>query len=90
MVLAAILGGSLVLLILLAVGIGWWMAARIVRPIEYLRTITQQMSQGKATGTVHLDTNDELSDIAGALDRIRRTMHLAVRVLRERKRTAAS
>lgn len=89
-VLAAVLGGSLVVVILLALGTGWWMARRMMRPIDYLREVTQKMSQGKATGAVRLDTNDELSEIASALDRIRRTMHLAVRILRERKRNAAS
>ena len=88
--LAAILGGSLVVLTLLAIGVGRRMASRMARPIDYLRTISQQLSQGKATGAVQLDTNDELSEIARALDRMRRTMHLAVRILRERKRSAAS
>ena len=87
---AGILGGGFLVLILLAVATGWWMAARITRPIDYLRTMAQQMSQGKATGAVHLETNDELSEIAGALERMRRTMHLAVRIMRERKRSAAS
>jgi len=55
-----------------------------------LRGVTQQMSQGKATGAVHLETNDELSEIASSLERMRRTLHLAVRILRERKRSGAS
>ena len=89
-VLAAILGGSLVAVILVVLAMGSWMAARMVRPIDYLRSITRRMSEGKATGTVQLDTDDELSEIAGALDRIRRTMHLAVRILREKKSSAES
>ena len=87
---ASILGGSFVVLILFAVGTGWWMAARITRPIDYLRTMALQMSRGKATGAVQLETNDELSDIARALERMRRTMHLAVRIMRERKRGTPS
>ena len=89
-VLAAILGGALVVLILLAVGIGRWMAARIARPVDYLRGITRQISRGKDTGTVQLDTDDEFSEIARSLERIRRTMHVAVRILRETKTSAAS
>ena len=79
----------MLVLVLLAIGIGWWMAMRLTRPIEYLRSVTQQMSQGKATGAVHLETNDELSEIAGSLERMRRTVHLAIRILRERKRSGA-
>ena len=87
---AGILGVSLLVLILLVVGIGWRMAVRITQPIEYLRGVTQQMSQGNATGAVHLETNDELSEIANSLERMRRTLHLAVRILRERKRSGAA
>ncbi len=88
-VFGGILGVSLLVLVLLAIVIGWWMAMRLTRPIEYLRSVTQQMSQGKATGAVHLETNDDLSEIAGSLERMRRTVHLAIRILRERKRSGA-
>ena len=85
-----VLGVSLVVLALLVVAIGWWMAVRVTRPIGYLRAMANQMSRGKATGAVQLETNDELSEIAAALERMRRTMHLAVRVLRERRSGGAS
>ena len=87
---AGILAGSFLVLALLAGGIGWWVAGRIARPIHYLRMMAQQISLGKATGAVQLETNDELSEIAHALERMRRTVHLAVRLVRERRRGASS
>ena len=87
---AAILGASFVVLAIVAGGMGWWMAGSIARPIHYLRTAAMQMSQGRATGAVRLETNDELSEIARALERMRRTIQMAVRILRERKRRAPS
>ena len=85
---AAILGACFVVLAIIAGGMGWWVAGGIARPIHYLRTAALQMSQGRATGVVRLETNDELSEIASALERMRRTVQLAVRILRERNRGA--
>ena len=82
---AAVLGGSFVVLAIVAGGIGWWVAGSIARPIHYLRTMAVQMSQGRATGVVRLETDDELSEIARALEHMRRTVQMAVRILRERK-----
>ena len=66
------------------------MAGRIAQPIRYLRTVAVQMSQGRATGAVQLETNDELSEIARALERMRRTVQMAVRIMRERRRSQSS
>ena len=82
---AGILGGSFLVIALLAGGIAWWMAGRISRPIRYLRATALRISQGRVTDAVQLDTNDEFSEVAHALERIRRTVRLAVRVLRERR-----
>ena len=87
---AGILAVSFVILALLATWIAWWMAGRIAQPIRYLRTVALQMSQGRATGTVRLETNDELSEIARALERMRRTVQMAVRIMRERRRSQSS
>ena len=87
---AGILAVSFVVLALLATWIAWWMAGRVAQPIRYLRTVALQMSQGRATGTVRLETNDELSEIARALERMRRTVQMAVRIMRERKRSQSS
>lgn len=83
---AGILAGSFLALAFLAGGIGWWMAGRITRPIRYLHTVAQQMSLGRATGAVYLDTNDELSGIASALERMRRTIQAAVRIVRDKRK----
>ena len=83
---AGILGGGFLVIALLAGVVAWWMADRISRPIRYLSATAVQMSQGRMTGAVQLDTNDELSEVADALERIRRLVQKAVRVLREQRR----
>ena len=82
---AGILGGSFLVIALLAGGIVWWTAGRISRPIRYLRATAVQIGQGRVTGAVQLDTNDELSEVADALERIRRILRMALRGLRERR-----
>ena len=83
---AGILGVSFLVIALLAGCIVWWTASRVSRPIWYLHAAAVQMSRGRLTGAVRLDTNDELSEVADALERIRRTIQKAVRVLRERQK----
>ena len=87
---ALVVGVCFLVLAVLAAAVGWFAAGTSARPIQYLRAMAQQMSQGKAVGTVHLETNDELSEIAGALDRMRRTIQLAVRIMRERRKGTTS
>ena len=83
---ADILGGSFLVIALLAGGIVWWMAGRISHPIRYLRATALRISQGRVTDAVQLDTNDEFAEIARALERIQRIMRQAVRALRERRK----
>lgn len=87
---AGIFGVGFLVISLLAFGIVWWMAARVSRPVRYLRAAAMQMSEGRMTGAVQLETNDELSEIADALERMRRTMQAAMRVLRDRGRGSAA
>ena len=83
---AGILGAGFLVIALLAGGVAWWMADRASRPIRYLHAAAVQMSQGRTTGTFRLDTNDELSEVADAFERIRRITRQAVRVLHERQK----
>ena len=83
---AGILGAGFLVIALLAGGVTWWMADRVSRPIRHLHAAAVQMSQGRTTGTLRLDTNDELSEVADAFERIRRIIRQAVRVLHERQK----
>ena len=78
----AVLAGGAVLLVLLVCGLGVWMGRRAARPIRDLRTMAADVSMGAATGEVKLATNDELSEIADAFDRMRRSLQLAMRMTR--------
>ena len=82
---AGIFGVSFLVIALLAGVIVWWMTGRVSRPIRYLHAAAVQMSRGRMTDAVRLDTNDEFSEVADALERMRRTVQNAVRVLRERQ-----
>ena len=75
----AVLGGGAVLLVLLACALGVWMAGCATRPIRDLRTMAADVSMGVATDEVKLATNDELSEIADAFDRMRRSLQMAMR-----------
>ena len=77
-----ILIGSTLVLVLIVSAIAWWVAGRTSRPIRELRTMTQQVSLGTSTGEVKLATNDELSEIADAFDRMRRSVQVMMRMVR--------
>ena len=81
---AGILGGGGLILGLLAGLIGWWMARRLARPIRDLHKMATEVSLGTSNGEVKLTTNDELSEIADAFDRMRRSLQLAMRMTRGR------
>lgn len=87
---AGILGTGFLVIALLAGGVAWWMADQVSRPIRHLHAAAVQMSQGRPTGTLRLDTNDELSEVADAFERMRLTIRRAVRVLRERQKGSAA
>ena len=83
---AGILGGSLLVIALVSGCVVWWMASRISSPVRYLRATAVEMSKGRLGGAVRLDTNDELSEVADALERMRRIVQRAVHLLREQRR----
>lgn len=77
---AAILGGGTLVLGLIIGLIGWWVASRLTRPIRDLHARTMEVSLGTSNSEVKLATNDELSEIADAFERMRRSLLLAVRM----------
>lgn len=81
---AAILGGGALVLGLVIGLIGWWVARRLSRPIRDLHAMTMEVSLGTSNSEVKLATNDELSEIADAFDRMRRSLLLAVRMAHNR------
>ena len=81
---AAILGGGALVLGLVIGLIGWRVARRLSRPIRDLHAMTMEVSLGTSNSEVKLATNDELSEIADAFDRMRRSLLLAVRMAHNR------
>ena len=81
---AVILGGGALILGLVIGSIGWWVARRFSRPIRDLHAMTMEVSLGTSNSEVKLATNDELAEIAGAFDRMRRSLLLAVRMAHNR------
>ena len=79
---ALILGGGAVILVLLVGGIGRWMGGRTARPIRELRALAVDVSTGAAVGEVKLTTNDELSEIADAFNRMRSSLQVMIRMRR--------
>jgi two-component system, OmpR family, sensor kinase len=60
-------GVQLVLSSLLIVGIGWWVARSVSRPVEAMRDATRKMAAGEFTTRVDrrwTDTHDELGQLA--------------------------
>ena len=85
---AGILAGGALVLVLIAGGTGWWAAGEISRPIRELRTMAQQVSLGSTTREVKMETNDELSEIADAFDRMRRSVQVMIRMIRSKRAQA--
>ena len=83
---AGILGAGFLVIALLAGGVAWWTADRVSRPIRQLHAAAVRINRGQATGPLRFDTNDELSEVADAFERMRRTIRRAVRMLHERQK----
>ncbi|MDB5044509.1 MAG: histidine kinase [Deinococcus sp.] len=61
-------------------------ARRVVQPIERLVAVADAMSMGDLTRPVQADRNDEIGDLAQALERMRLSLEAAMDRLRRRKR----
>ncbi|GAA0511948.1 HAMP domain-containing protein [Deinococcus depolymerans] len=82
---------ALVLLVsLLALGIATYLALRaarlVVRPIEDLVRVADAISMGDLSRPVKAERNDEIGDLAQALERMRLSLDSAMERLRRRKR----
>ncbi len=82
---------ALVLLVsLLALGIAAYLALRaarlVVRPIEELVRVADAISMGDLSRPVKAERNDEVGDLAQALERMRLSLDSAMERLRRRKR----
>ena len=83
---------ALVLLVsLLALGIAAYLALRaarlVVRPIEELVRVADAISMGDLSRPVKAERNDEVGDLAQALERMRLSLDSAMERLRRRKRS---
>ncbi len=61
-------------------------ARQITRPIERLVKVADAISLGDLTRPVYIERNDELGDLAQALERMRLSLEAAMERLRRRKR----
>lgn len=82
---------ALVMLVsLLALGIAAYLALRaarlVVRPIEELVRVADAISMGDLSRPVKAERNDEVGDLAQALERMRLSLDSAMERLRRRKR----
>ncbi|WP_034384772.1 HAMP domain-containing protein [Deinococcus sp. YIM 77859] len=80
-----VLGVSLLALILAAV-LALRATRRVVQPIERLVQAADAISMGDLTRPVQADRNDEIGDLAQALERMRLSLEAAMERLRRRKR----
>lgn len=78
--------GSALLGLLLASWLAARAARRIVQPIEQLVKVADAISLGDLSRPVKATTNDELGDLAQALERMRLSLEAAMDRLRRRKR----
>lgn len=80
----------LALLTLLGLGLAWWLAnlaaRRITGPLERLVEVADAISLGDLTRPVRMERNDEIGDLAQALERMRLSLEAAMDRLRRRKR----
>ncbi|MEW6422035.1 MAG: HAMP domain-containing protein [Deinococcota bacterium] len=80
-----VLGVSL-LALALAAALAVRSARRVVQPIERLVKVADAISMGDLTRPVQADRNDEIGDLAQALERMRLSLDAAMDRLRRRKR----
>lgn len=80
-----VLGVSL-LALALAAALAVRSARRVVQPIERLVKVADAISMGDLTRPVQADRNDEIGDLAQALERMRLSLDAAMERLRRRKR----
>ncbi|ACO46426.1 HAMP domain-containing protein [Deinococcus deserti] len=62
-------------------------ARRVVEPIERLVKVADAISMGDLTHPVQAERNDEIGDLANALERMRLSLEAAMERLRRRKRS---
>lgn len=80
-----VLGVSLLALVLAAV-LALRATRRVVQPIERLVKVADAISMGDLTRPVQVTRNDEIGDLAQALERMRLSLEAAMERLRRRKR----
>ncbi|SEQ76933.1 two-component system, OmpR family, sensor histidine kinase BaeS [Azotobacter beijerinckii] len=73
---------ALICLLLSAV-IGWWIARSLLRPIRRVARATRQLAAGDYSIEVPVSSNDEAGQLAGAFNRMARTLAANERMRRE-------
>ena len=69
--LALLVGGGVILLGLL---LGWWISARVTRPIEQLAEGAREVAAGRWEARVEVHSRDEIGQLAGAFNEMTRQL----------------
>lgn len=66
--------------------LGLRVAERLIRPIEEMTRAAQRMADGDFAQRIHVDSDDEISQLAGALNHMARTLQDKVHDIQEERR----
>ncbi|MBR7799791.1 methyl-accepting chemotaxis protein [Undibacterium fentianense] len=81
---------ALLLAFLIVVGMGWWLMASIVRPINEAVSIAETVAAGDLTRAIICDSNDELGNLLQALKKMNDSLLQIVGQVRSGTETIAT
>jgi nitrogen fixation/metabolism regulation signal transduction histidine kinase len=84
--LAVVVGGSVVLL---GFVLGWWISARVTRPIEQLATGAREVAAGHWSARVEIHSRDEIGQLADGFNEMTRQLAVQRERLVQTERVAA-
>lgn len=63
---------------------------RITRPLLMLRNLADNVSKGDTTKTIEVNSDDEINDLAEAFERMRKSISIAMRRMRDSRSTSSA
>jgi HAMP domain-containing protein len=72
-----------ILVLLLGISLSVLFARKLVAHLTYLRDVTEKISLGQMNQPIEIRTNDEVGDLAKALERMRESLRMAMQMLDE-------
>lgn len=74
---------SILVVTLAGILVTYFLANRIIKPILYLTSRANEISTGKLEEKVKVSTNDEIKDLAEAVERLRESLNMALERLKK-------